>query len=89
MPFELHIGVAGKAVPGPSYVEQAASSAASPSESPTGAPSASDSASPSIDASSASDDQGPGIGVYLGALGVLALLGAGYLAYRSRAATPD
>jgi len=93
VPFTLHVGVNGKPVAGPQYVEEPVQGdPPSPSAQPT--TSASSSPSPSTPDQgqdqgqqnvSPGSDRGPGAGIYLGAAGVLALLlAAGYLVLRSR-----
>lgn len=81
VPFTLHLGVSGEKTAGPSYTK-----APAPVESATSQPTASDKADTKPAAAAGRDNGGPGAGLYVGGLGVLALLAAGFLVLRSRSA---
>lgn len=84
VPFTLRLGVAGATQPAPAYVEKP-SNPDSPSTKPT--TSGTPSPSPGQNAAADSDGGGPGVGLYVGGVGVLALLGAAYLVFRSRSSS--
>ena len=81
VPFTLHLGVTGDTTGEPSYTKEPA-----PVDSPSAEPTPGEEKSDDTSAASAStDDGGPGAGLLLGGLGVLALVAAGGLVVRSRA----
>ena len=84
LPFTLRVGVNGDAQPGPQYTQKPANSDAGTSQ-PTSIAPTTPAPSGQHNASGDSSD-GPGAGVYVGAVGVLLLLGAGvaYLVIRRR-----
>jgi Ca-activated chloride channel homolog len=78
VPFTLHLGVSGEKTAGPSYTQ-----APAPVESASAQPTTSDQAG-TRPAAAGRDDGGPGAGLYVGGLGLLALAAAGFLVLRSR-----